>query len=73
MRKNRIKIQTKLYTAALEVGSATKICGHVDEYVRKAHAKFHENRRNGLGVTGRRLLKSSFSLRKSNGQYIVGV
>ena len=53
VRKNRINIQTKLYIAALEGGSATKICGHVDDYVREAHAKFRENRRKGLGVTGR--------------------
>ena len=71
MREKRIKIQRKFRIAALEGGSTTKICGHVDKCVENAHAKFYENRLNGLGDTGRRLLIFTFSLRKSNGLYLV--
>ena len=47
-----------------------KICMNVDKYRTQVCAKFRFNRPSGLKVRGRRLLKSVFSLRFANEQYI---
>ncbi len=63
------KSASKLNIAALDRRIATKFCVHGGKCPTDVLAKFGADRISGLGVTAERLSKSSFLLRKSNGQY----